>query len=464
MRANTADAALRRRAAAVIPGGMYGHESTALLPADFPQFFARAKGARLWDVDGNGYIDLMCAYGPNLLGYGDAEIDAAYIAQLEAGDSMTGPSALIVELAEQFTRQVTHAQWAMFCKNGTDATSMAVSVARAHTRRRKVLVAAGAYHGADAWCTPVPAGTLPEDRAHLLTFEYNDIASLQAAAKAAEGDLAGVLVSPFRHDGFVDQALPTREFAQAVREVCDRGKGLLLMDEVRGGFRLSRTGSWSHLGVEPDLSAWGKCLANGHALSALLGSDVARDAAARVYATGSYWFAAAPMAAALVTLQRIRDTDYLEQTQRTGTLLREGLARASAASGYVLRQTGPVQMPQLLLDDDVDFRRGFAFASEMIGRGVYVHPWHNNFVCAALTEADVATVVAAATESYAAVRQREGTLVPHPRLAAMFAACPGTAIRREAGGAPLPPLSFHHSGCYELALKQYASAPSSTDR
>jgi hypothetical protein len=121
-------------------------------------------------------------------------------------------------------------------------------------------------------------------------------------------------------------------------------------------------------------------------------------------------------------------------------------------------------MPQLLLDDDVDFRRGFAFASEMIGRGVYVHPWHNNFVCAALTEADVATVVAAATESYAAVRQREGTLVPHPRLAAMFAACPGTAIRREAGGAPLPPLSFHHSGCYELALKQYASAPSSTDR
>ncbi len=420
MQSRSVDAALRRRAAQVIPGGMYGHESTALLPADFPQFFARAQGTMLWDVDGNEYIDLMCAYGPNLLGYADAEIDAAYIAQLAHGDSMTGPSALIVELAEQFTQQITHAQWAMFCKNGTDATSMAVSVVRAHTKRRKILIAHGAYHGADAWCTPVPAGTVPEDRAHLLYFTYNDIESLEAAAKSAGDDLAGVLVSPFKHDGFVDQELPSAEFVHAVRAVCDRAKALLLMDEVRGGFRLSRSGSWTPFGVQPDLSAWGKCLANGHALSALLGSDVARAAASRVYTTGSYWFAAAPMAAALATLKRIRESNYLEHTQRIGTQLREGLARASTAAGYTLRQTGPVQMPQMLLDDDADFRRGFAYASEMIARGVYVHPWHNNFVCAALSEADVARVVDAAAASFAAVRAREGTLVPHARLAAMF--------------------------------------------
>jgi len=418
LRPNAADAALRARAAAVIPGGMYGHESVAMLPAEFPQFFARAKGARLWDADGNALIDLMCAYGPNLLGYADEGIDAAYVAQLAAGDTMTGPSPLFVELAERLVAQVEHARWAMFCKNGTDATAMAVRIAREHTRRRKVLVARGAYHGADARFAPLPAGTLPEDRAHLLAFEYGDVASLHAAAKAAEGDLAGVLVSPFRHDAFVDQAMPTSEFAHAVREVCDRGAGLLILDEVRTGFRLSRTGSWSHLGVQPDLSAWGKCLANGHALSALLGADVARDAATRIYVTGSFWFAAAPMAAALATLERIRDTDYLERMQRTGALLREGLARAGAASGYLLRQTGPVQMPQVLLDDDPDFRRGFAFAGEMIRRGVYLHPWHNNFVCAALTEDDVATVVAAATDAFAAVRAREGSLVPHARLAA----------------------------------------------
>ena len=420
-RATAADAALRQRAAAVIPGGMYGHESTVLLPSEFPQFFARAKGARLWDADGNELLDLMCAYGPNLLGYGDPEIDAAYVAQLAQGDSMTGPSALIVELAEQLTRQVNHAQWAMFCKNGTDATSMAVTVARAHTGRRKILVAKGAYHGADAWCTPVPVGTLPEDRAHLLHFAYNDVASLERAARTAEGDLAGVLVSPFKHDGFVDQELPTREFARAARAVCDRAGALLLLDEVRGGFRLSRSGSWTQLGVEPDLSAWGKCLANGHALSALLGSEVARGAAARIYATGSFWFAAAPMAAALVTLKRIRETDYLERTQRLGAQLREGLAKAAAAHGYALRQTGPPQMPQILFEGDPDFRRGFAFATELIRRGVYLHPWHNNFVCAALTEADVELALAAAREAFAAVRMREGTLVPHARVAALLA-------------------------------------------
>jgi glutamate-1-semialdehyde 2,1-aminomutase len=400
---------------------MYGHESTALLPAEFPQFFSRAKGARLWDADGNELIDLMCAYGPNLLGYGDAEVDAAYVAQLARGDAMTGPSPLIVELAEQLTQQVAHAQWAMFCKNGTDATSMAVTVARARTRKRKILVAQGAYHGADAWCTPVPTGTLPEDRAHLGSFVYNDVESLERAARAAEGDLAGVLVSPFKHDGFVDQELPTREFARAARALCDRAGALLLLDEVRGGFRLSRSGSWSQLGVEPDLSAWGKCLANGHALSALLGSDMARDAAGRIYATGSFWFAAAPMAAALVTLRRIRETDYLERTQRLGVRLREGLASAASTHGYALRQTGPPQMPQILFDADPDFRRGFAFASELIQRGVYLHPWHNNFVCAALTDADVELVLAAAAEAFAALRMREGTLAPHARVAALVA-------------------------------------------
>ncbi len=418
-RRTQADAALRERAAAVIPGGMYGHESTALLPAEFPQFFARAKGARLWDADGNEYLDLMCAYGPNLLGYADAEIDAAAIAQLAHGDAMTGPSPLIVELAEQLVEMVAHAQWAIFCKNGTDATSMAVATARAHTRKRKILVAEGAYHGAAAWCTPNPIGTLPEDRAHLIAFAYNDLASLERAARDAGEDLAGVLVSPFKHDGFVDQELPTREFAHAARAVCDRAKALLIMDEVRGGFRLSRTGSWTHLGVEPDLSAWGKCLANGHPLSALLGSETARTAASRLYVTGSFWFAAAPMAAALVTLRRIRETDYLERIQRLGAQLREGLAKAAAAHGYTLRQTGPPQMPQILFAEDPDFRRGFAFAGEMIERGVYLHPWHNGFVCAALSESDVEQSLAAAAEAFAAVRRREGTLVPHTRVAAM---------------------------------------------
>ena len=133
---NSQDRALRERAEAVIPGGMYGHQSVGLLPDDYPQFFSRAEGARLWDADGHELIDYMCAYGPNLLGYGHKGVNDAYIRQMGIGDSMTGPSGLIVDLAEAFVDMVTHADWAMFCKNGTDATTMALVTARAHTRHK----------------------------------------------------------------------------------------------------------------------------------------------------------------------------------------------------------------------------------------------------------------------------------------------------------------------------------------
>ena len=120
----------------------------------------RPRG-RLWDADGNEMLDFMCAYGPNLLGYGDAAIDAAFSHQLDLGDAMTGPTGLMVELAEAMTAMVSHADWAMFCKNGSDATLMALMTARTHTRRATVILAKGAYHGAAPWCAQRPVGTIP---------------------------------------------------------------------------------------------------------------------------------------------------------------------------------------------------------------------------------------------------------------------------------------------------------------
>jgi len=102
----------------------------------------------LWDADGNRYLDFMCAYGPNLFGYGHPDIDAAFTKQLSLGDTLTGPTELMVALAEGWVAQVEHAAWAIFCKNGTDATSMALIAARAHTKRKTIIRAKGAYHGA----------------------------------------------------------------------------------------------------------------------------------------------------------------------------------------------------------------------------------------------------------------------------------------------------------------------------
>ncbi len=415
-RPNSLDRALRDRAAAVIPGGMFGHQSVALLPDDYPQFFSRGEGAHLWDVDGNRYLDLMCAYGPNLFGYGQPQIDAAYVRQLGLGDTLTGPTELMVRLAEEMTALVTHASWAIFCKNGTDATSMALSIARQHTKRKTIIRAKGAYHGAAAWCVGRPAGTVDTDKAYQVLCDYNDLASLEAAIAEAGDDLAAIFAAPFKHDAFIDQAEPDLAYARRCREICDATGALLIVDDVRAGLRLARDCSWSRIGIQPDLSSWGKCIANGHPISALMGSEVARKAASQVYTTGSFWFQAAPMAAALETLRLVRDTDYLERLQTLGERLADGLRERAVAAGLGFRVSGPVQMPLFLFDDDPDLRKGFCWSSEMLSRGIYVHPWHNMFMCAAMTPADIDGALDAAEASFAALKRQAGSLAPVEKM------------------------------------------------
>jgi glutamate-1-semialdehyde 2,1-aminomutase len=134
----SADAALRRRGSAVIPGGLWGHMNAARLPG-YPQYFTRARGCRLWDVDGKEYLDFMCSYGPMILGYGDEDVERAAARQRADLDIANGPAAVLVELAELVVATVPHADWAMFAKNGTDATTACVTLARAGTGRRKIL-------------------------------------------------------------------------------------------------------------------------------------------------------------------------------------------------------------------------------------------------------------------------------------------------------------------------------------
>jgi glutamate-1-semialdehyde 2,1-aminomutase len=244
---------------------------------------------------------------------------------------------------------------------------------------------------------------LSEDREQHVLFEYNDVASLEEAVDAAGEDLAAILVSPLRHDAFRDTELPNPVFASRVRELCDRTSAVLILDEVRTGLRLAHGCSWEALGVRPDLSAWGKAIANGHPLSAVAGSEPMRAAARRVYGTGSFWFAAVPMAASLATLEIAKRDATVDRVRRLGEMLRKGIVAQAASHGIGLRQTGPPQMPMILFVEDPERARGNFWTSEAVKRGVYLHPWHNMFLCAAHTEADIAQTLEATEEAFAAL-------------------------------------------------------------
>jgi glutamate-1-semialdehyde 2,1-aminomutase len=401
------DQQLRERAARVIPGGLWGHMNVAGFSPDYPQFFERAEGCTLWDVDGNRYIDFMCSWGPVVLGHKHPRVEAAVDRQRSLGDAMDGPAPVLVDLAELFVETLPFADWALFQKNGSDATTACVTIARAGTGRRKILVAKGAYHGAVPWCSPSLAGVTAEDRAHLIHFTYNDLESLEAAAKAAEGDLAGVILSAFKHDYGQDQATIDPAFLARARRICTDADAALIIDDVRAGFRLDLRGSWAPLGVQPDLAAFSKAIANGYPLAAVAGAERFRAAASssKVFLTGSFWYGAVSMAAAVAAIGTLRDDRVIEHTAAMGQRLRDGLAGLAASHGLGLRQTGPAQMPMVLFDEDPKTVRGLAFCNAALRAGAYFHPRHNMFLSGAHTAADIDRALEAAEVGMKAAAQ-----------------------------------------------------------
>jgi glutamate-1-semialdehyde 2,1-aminomutase len=402
----TTDEQLRERAKAVIPGGMYGHQAAP--GAAYPQFMRGGRGARVWDVDGHEYVDLMCSYGPVVLGHRHPAVEAAAAVQAEQGDCQNGPGPVMVDLAELMVATVRHADWAIFAKNGTDATTMCCTIARAQTGKNKILVAKGAYHGAAPWCTPRPAGTTRADHENLIRYTFNDLASVRQAAAEAGDDLAGILVSPFKHDAGFDSELVDHAFARGLRQLCNEKQAALILDDVRCGFRLHLGSSWEPVGVDPDLSAWSKAIANGRALAAVLGNQKFRDGAASVFVTGSFWFAAVPMAAAIATIKALKEENAIEAMHRMGTQLREGIIDQANSWDLAVNYTGPPAMPYLTFAGDHNYELGSVFAAQALRGGAYLHPRHNWFVSAATTEADLALVLEATDQAFAAVRKHLG--------------------------------------------------------
>ena len=401
--------ALLERASRVIPGGIYGHQSPQLLsPGSYPNFLARGKGCRIWDVDGNEYIDFMCSYGPIVLGHQHPKVEEAARAQLEQLDCPNMPTERWVDLAELLVSITPWARWAVYGKNGSDATSWSVAVARAHTGRDKVIMAEGAYHGSHPWCTPAAAGTTEGERMNTLTFEYNNSEDLRRVANEHRGEVAAIILCPFRHDVFHNEEMPAPGFHDGVRSLCDREGIVLILDDVRGGFRLHMGGSGEVVGLQPDLTCYSKAMANGYAISAVLGREELREAAKQVYFTGSFFTAAVSMAAAVATINALRDEGGIEQMDVAGKRFREGLDQQARSLGLRIIQSGPPAIPFLTFDYDDGFQRSRLWAGECARRGVFLAPFHNWFLCAAHSEADIDEALVATEGAFKVVKDKFG--------------------------------------------------------
>jgi glutamate-1-semialdehyde 2,1-aminomutase len=397
---------LFERAAQVIPCGIYGHASPAVaLPGAFPYYAERAQGCRYWDVDGNEYIDYLCGYGPMILGHQHPAVEEAAARQQRDALCLNHPSPVMVDLAEYLVSLVDFSAWAVFGKNGSDMTTWALQVAREHTKRRKILKVAGAYHGMDPWCTPGHAGLLEEDRAHIHDFLWNDLDSFERLLKEFRNDIAGVIMTPFHHPVFKPSEMPAPGFWSHIEAACRREGMVLILDDIRAGFRLDLRGSHKCFGFEPDLICFCKAIANGHALSAALGRKELRVAASKVFLTGSYWNSAPAMAAALACLRVLQKEDAVSALRRSGDMLMQGLVEAGRQHGFAMLASGPPAVPTLSFADDPSLRRQQRFCAEVARRGAFFHPHHNWFLSTAHTSQDIIATLRMADEAFAVVKE-----------------------------------------------------------
>jgi len=396
--------------ARLVPGGL----ASLNRKADPVIAFARAKGSRLWDVEGNEYIDYHAGFAPYILGHGDEDQIAAVISALQEGLSNygTGPTREEGELARLFLQAVPHAERVQFFNTGSEATAQAIRVARAWTGRSHVIKMQGGYNGhhnavalnlmstreqlggtrvqGDEYpSAPITAGIPPQEQALTHAVPFNDLEAVEKVAR--QSNIAALITEPVLQN--IGVVKPKPGYLQGLRDLADRFGFVLIFDEVKTGFRASLGGYQPLEGVTADLSTYGKAIANGFPLAALAGKQelldlaTSSDPAKRVLIAGTYNCHPVPVAAAIACLKKLIDPsnrvyetlENLAQRLETGQRAlfdRFGvpaiISRVGSASCVYFSKVEPADWWDILDHHDSAFdtryRRG------LIERGIYHFP------------------------------------------------------------------------------------------
>ena len=384
-----ASSALKKRAQALIPSctQTFSKGHTQYVQGVAPVFLSRGQGSHVWDVDGNEFIDYPMALGPVILGHNYPSVTDAVTRQLKDGVSFSLSHPLEVELADLLVEIIPSAQMVRFGKNGSDATSGSVRVARAYTGRD--VVACCGYHGWQDWyigTTTRNQGVPKAVQDLTTTFQYNDLGSLERVFEKFPGQIAAVIMEPM---GIVE---PQAGFLQQVKELAHREGAVLIFDEIITGFRLDIQGAQGYYGVEPDMTCLGKAMANGFPLSAVVGRREVMEVFDEVFFSFTFGGEALSLAASVATIQTMQQENVIGHLWSQGRKLKDGYNVLSREFG-IAEQTSCVGLPPrtVIAFKDASGEESLSikglFQQECLKRGVLTTGSHN--VCYSHSDKDI---------------------------------------------------------------------------
>ncbi|MCM8811718.1 MAG: aminotransferase class III-fold pyridoxal phosphate-dependent enzyme [Candidatus Omnitrophica bacterium] len=382
---------LKRRAEKLIPScsQTFSKGPSQFVQGIAPVYLERGSGCTVWDVDGNSYLDYCMALGAVLLGYGDSRVSQAVSVQMKQGTVFTLSHPLEVELSETLRRLIPCAEMVRFGKNGSDVTSAAVRLARGFTGRE--MIACCGYHGWQDWYIGATTRNrgVPEPVARLTkTFKYNDLGSLEELFRQYPGKIAAVIMEPV---GLVE---PKPGFLEGVQKLARKNEALLVFDEMVTGFRFGTGGAQQYFGVTPDMACFGKGMANGMAVSAIVGRRDVMELFDEIFFSFTFAGETASLAAALATLQALEEPGVLEGIWARGRQIQEGynlLAESYGLKGETECVGLPPRTGISFHPDETALAMKTFVQQECIKRGYLFTGAHN--LCAAHNEQAVESVL-----------------------------------------------------------------------
>jgi len=393
----------------IIPGAIAGiRRPYNFVPGQYPIYFDHAKGGRVTDVDGNEYIDMLCAYGPIIIGHREEEIDNAVIEQIQNKGfcfSLTQP--VQNTLAQKLIELIPSAEMAVFVKTGSDATSVAVRVARASTERTKVIRCG--YHGWHDWCVEVKGGIPQKLWEDVYEFHYNRLDELEDLMKQHGDQTAAIIVTPVGHPLAEKVQMPAPGFLEGVRALADKYGTVLVFDEIRSGFRYDMGGAQKVFGVTPDLSVFGKAMANGYPIGAVVGKEkFMKVLADKVFLSSTFFPNSLEQVAALKTIEILERDNILEKIREKGELFGKRLREIVQKVPYDVEVSGIPLMPFITFNRDADnlykkLRPGFY--TELIRRGVFLQPFHHGYIAYRHTNEDINYAADMVEESFGELKK-----------------------------------------------------------